>query len=119
MPHQRPRIIRTGLVALIACLAGGPAWAEDPEVTMEVIEDPHAEDLSQSHSLQLPSATEDAAGTRGQGPSSSQPGKPEHAGEAAREAREHAREAGQARQDREQTLPEAARDNRPANPGQP
>ena len=119
MSHKRPHIIRTGLVALIACLASGPAWAEDPEVTMEVIEDPHADDLSQSHSLQLPSATEETGRGQGQGASGSQQGKPDHARDAAQEAREHAREAEEVRKDREQTLPEAARENRPANPGQP
>jgi hypothetical protein len=112
MSYKRPHTLRTGLVAVIACLACGPAWAEDPEVTMEVIEDPHAQDLSRSHSLQLPSAAGDAEGARGREGRGPRQSKPDHARDAAREAREHAREAEQVRQDREQ-LPEAARDNRP------
>jgi hypothetical protein len=119
MRYQRPRITAIALAALIALLASGHAGAGDPEVTMEVIEDPHAEDLSRSHSLRLPSAAEARQGGQGKRAPDARQGKPQRARDAAQEAREHAREAGEARQDREQTLPGAARENRPANPGKP
>ncbi|HKJ70712.1 MAG TPA: hypothetical protein VKA55_03085 [Gammaproteobacteria bacterium] len=59
---NRMPTIAIALLVLGAAHAG-TAWAADPDVTMQVIEDQEADNLADSHALELPDAV-DQQGTR-------------------------------------------------------
>lgn len=96
---RRPLTIASALVLLGAGLVlSGPAWAADPEVTMDVVEDPEA-DQSVTNQIELPG---EAAET---GKESSRFGT-DTANEARGKARGKGREFGQEVRERAQQLRE-------------